>query len=49
MFQKDKMRQNVQQITFNYDIFDGVPAPKRSHAVLNQNFVMLAHAVSVML
>ena len=28
MFQKDKMRQNVQQITFNYDIFYGVSTPK---------------------
>ena len=48
-FQKDKKKQNVQKITFNYDIFDGVPAPKRNHAVLNQNFVMLGHAVSIML
>ena len=49
MFQKDKMRQNVQQITFNYDIFLRSVCSERNHAVLNQKFVMLGHAVSIML
>ena len=46
---KIKRNKMCKKITFNYDIFDGVPAPKRNHAVLNQNFVMLGHAVSIML
>ena len=29
------------KITFNYDIFDGVPAPKRSHAVLGNRRLRL--------
>ena len=38
---KIKRNKMCKKITFNYDIFDGVPAPKRSHAVLGNRRLRL--------